>query len=113
MRLRYSRPRVQKKMQRVCAPRQLPGPKIGLPALLVQICKEQKKQAGHEARQNRGTDEDTVHCLTDTNPELSVCAGKRHFVCFHMLASKTTNLGILVMPFDATDPSLLSSLTLL
>src|ERR1700686_3145409 len=100
-------------MKRVCRPGQLPGAEIGLPALLVQVRKEQKEQAGHEAWQNRGADKNAVHCLTDTKSVLSVCAGKRHLLCFHRLSSKTKNLSILVTPFDATDPSLLSSLTLL
>ena len=48
-------------MQRVCSPRKLPGPEVGLAALLVKICKDEEQQNGNEPGDDGRCDDNTIH----------------------------------------------------
>jgi hypothetical protein len=58
-------PGVKAEVQGVCAPSQLPGAKVGLPALLVQVSKNEEQQQGHNTGQQQHVDGKGIHGAQD------------------------------------------------
>ena len=54
-------PGVEDVMKRVSSPSQLPGAKVVLPGLLVEVSENQKEQQSHHGRYDKQTDRDAVH----------------------------------------------------
>ncbi len=59
--LRNDTPGIQDVVERVSSPAQLPGAKVVLPGLLVEVSEDQKEQQSNHGGHNDHTDRDAVH----------------------------------------------------
>jgi hypothetical protein len=78
-------PGIESEVKGVRAPTQLPCAEVSLPALFVQVGKNQEKQQGHDARHDRDIRGKTIHGAQDRiygslSPHLPGDKGK--FVAF-------------------------------
>ena len=91
-RLVVRRPRLQRIMQGVGSPTQLPGAKILVPALLVKVGEQQEQQQRDERRQDDSVGgEGTLHIFGNSSPPLPSIISNQKFCapCFHTILDKT------------------------
>src|SRR5262249_23135637 len=84
-------PRIQAKAQGVKRPRHLPGTKILLPALLIEVGEQQEQQQGNYPGNDHQTDGEATHTARNRSPSRdSLAIGWLGWMlCFHTHLAKT------------------------